>query len=62
MRSFCCQLWNEKFLLKIVELDVFAADCGMRNFSVNCGMRRFSCESLWIVEWEVYAVKYGMMK
>ena len=48
MRSFWCKVWNENFLLQIVECPVFAAICGMTSFF------------LWFVEWETFAANFGM--
>ena len=56
MRSFSCELWTEKFLLQIVEWQLFVPNCGMKTFvwevwnekffAMNCLMRNF-CSRLW---------------
>ena len=41
LKSFGCELCSEKFLLRIVECEVFVTNCGMRSFAANYGMRNF---------------------
>ena len=42
--KFCCLLWTDKFLLRIVEWEIFVTNCGMKLSAVNCGIRRFCCK------------------
>ena len=55
MRNFCSSLWNEKicckvfnemFLLQIVEGEVFAANCGMRRFCSRLWNEKFLLQSV----------------
>ena len=51
MRSICCKVFNETFLLLIVEWEVFLANCELRSFCCELWNENFL---LRIVEWKVF--------